>query len=135
MSSWDSEVHAATLAGVTTEAAFQLIAGGDMKIGMDAGEYGALHVKANTEGTDDVDVVVYCSDLDAPGDVPDAGQALAGSDWSLYNAIKISDADQDDEYQPIPISGHKHFAATCARDGSTDTPDCDMYYAKDGVSA
>lgn len=132
--SWRGELNATTLSGVTTEAAFQR-EGADWKIELNPGEVYDTEVKANTEGTDDVDVTFYSSSATAPGAVPDAGTPLAASDWSIYNAIKISDADQDDEWQGQRISGIRWLAVTCARDGSTDTPDCDLRIQGDGVDA
>lgn len=132
---WLDIVNATQLTSITTQAVFQLAAA-DLKIGLNAGEKLVAEVRSNMGATDDFIVKVYHSLLDSPGDVPDAGQTEAGSDWSKIDEFTLDHINQDNEWVAREYIGLKWLAFTIEREsGGTDTGvTADLRYRRDGGS-
>jgi hypothetical protein len=133
---WRDALDATTMTSITVEQAYQY-SGADLKVEMYNTERAGCKVKVDFPGspTDNGTFKIFCSDHAAPGAVPDSSQTVAGSDWAEYQVITIDNA-YDDEWQDFEIGGHKFFAFSLQRDGSTDTlTDSDLKIRRDGVSS
>ena len=126
---WETIVNGIQITSLTTTlTAVQVTGPVDMKVDLEPAEIAHLEVRGNTSGsTDHLIVTVWASALDSPGAVPDSGQTLAGSDWSLYRRFRIV-ASRDNEWVVFPIRGIRNFAVSVQGTGATDSWTVDTRY-------
>ena len=95
---WSTTLTNDEMSGVTTAEAVAY-GGTDWKIQLNPGEVaqGMVDIDSNGTSGDVFTFTVFCSNLVAPGPVPDDSTTLAESDWSKYTAITVDDSESDQE--------------------------------------